>query len=105
MAFLKLAGTVTKRMGMKSACYMYPVVAREFTKTTRGHVELDSADCIYCGLCQRKCPTKAIEVNRQEKNWTIQPLRCIVCSGCVDVCPKKCLRMENTYSSSVTSKF
>ena len=49
-------------------------------------------------MCERACPTNAIEIDKEEGKWTIQRMQCIQCSACVDCCPKKCLTMENLYT-------
>ena len=50
-------------------------------------------DCIYCGLCMRKCPMEAITVDRASKSWTIDREKCVWCGICVSGCPKKTLRI------------
>ena len=81
----------------KPATRAYPLGPKVFIPGTRGSLQIDQPQCIYCGLCQRSCPTHALEVNRQEKSWKIERLRCIICGACVPVCPKKCLRLECAY--------
>jgi formate hydrogenlyase subunit 6/NADH:ubiquinone oxidoreductase subunit I len=88
----------------KPATRLYPFVKREPYAGTRGSIEIDIQKCTFCTLCQKKCPTDAILVKRQEKIWEIDRLRCISCSACVDACPKNCLRMLTNYSPSVTSR-
>ena len=63
--------------------------------TVRGHIEIEENLCILCGICQKKCPTSAIEVKKEDKCWAIKPFYCVQCGCCVEVCPKKCLRMES----------
>ena len=48
-------------------------------------------DCIYCGMCMRKCPMEAITVDRATKSWSINRERCVWCGICVAGCPKKTL--------------
>lgn len=104
MAILNLAKMVLRSMVNKPATLMYPVVQREYTENTRGHIDIDVENCVFCGICNKKCPTNAIEVNRNDKKWAIERLQCIQCNCCVEVCPKKCLKMENTYTTPSTGK-
>ena len=104
MAFWKMGKTVLSSLFKKPATLMYPVVPREYKDRTRGHIDIDEQECILCGICQRKCPTDAITVSKQDRTWTIQRMQCIQCSCCVEVCPKKCLSNENTYTTPDVKK-
>jgi formate hydrogenlyase subunit 6/NADH:ubiquinone oxidoreductase subunit I len=102
MALFAIAGEVLKSLFSKPATLMYPAVPRKWQAATRGHIGIDISACIFCGVCSRKCPTRAIMVDRPAKCWEIERLRCIQCSCCVEVCPKKCLTMEQAYTSPST---
>lgn len=88
----------------KPATLMYPVVPREWQERTRGHIDIDVDNCILCGMCQRKCPTNAITVDRNAHTWTIERMKCIQCGCCTDNCPKKCLSMAQTYTTPSPEK-
>lgn len=75
----------------KPATRLYPHSVREPFARTRGSINLREADCIFCGICQVKCPSKAIAVARAEKTWQLDQLSCLACMRCVEVCPKKCI--------------
>ena len=78
----------------KPATRRYPFEVREPFAASRGMIDMDPDVCVYCGLCQKRCPTNAIKVVRAPKSWTLNPHRCIVCGYCVEVCPKDCIVMH-----------
>ncbi len=104
MAVFKMAKVVLNRLFQKPATLMYPVVPREWTERTRGHIDIDVDQCIKCGICARKCPTNAITVDRDASTWEIQRMQCIQCGCCAEVCPKKCLSMAPEYTTPNTIK-
>jgi ech hydrogenase subunit F len=91
--------TVLKNLWSGPVTEKYPFVAKNFVAGTRGKLNIVIDQCIYCGICQRKCPTAAITVTKEPKAWTIDPMRCISCNACVEVCPKKCLVLNVKYSA------
>jgi len=94
--------TVTKNLLSGPATLMYPKRKRRFTPITRGRVEVNINECIFCGMCSRRCPTYAITVTKDCKEWQIDRLKCCTCNLCVEICPKKCLSMENQYAPALT---
>lgn len=99
-----MLGNILKNMVSKPATRMYPVEKREPYKDTRGHIDMDIGNCIFCGICSKKCPSNALTVDRNGKSWEIDPFKCIICSVCTEVCPKKCIRTEQSYNTSAYSK-
>lgn len=104
MAYLHFARTVLASLFQKPATTSYPFTPREYPDKTRGKVAINIDDCIYCGMCMRKCPADAITVDRAQKTWTINPFSCVQCACCVDNCPKKCLHMEVHYTAPASVK-
>ena len=97
MSNVNYVGQALKNLFSKPATCKYPFEPREFPERTRGQVENDMDKCILCGLCQMRCPTGAITVDKKEQTWAIRPFSCIQCRSCVDNCPKKCLSMDRQY--------
>lgn len=83
---------------------LYPKEIRKPFERTRGKIVFNNENCIYCGLCARKCPADAIIVNRATKTWQLNAFRCIVCSECVSSCPKKSITLSNERRSADTQK-
>jgi ech hydrogenase subunit F len=104
MSFFVMAKTVLKSLFSRPVTRKHPFEKRECPPQTRGRLSIEIKKCIFCGLCQKKCPTAALAVNREEKAWTINRLRCISCGYCVDVCPKKCLSLLCSYPDLMLTK-
>jgi len=96
--------TVIKNLLSGPATLMYPQKKRIFTSITRGSVAVDINKCIFCGMCGRRCPTYAIMVTKDSKEWQIDRLKCCTCDLCVEICPVKCLSMENQYTPPITDR-
>ena len=91
MPYFAMAGRTMKNLLTKPATRLYPIQKRQYPPSTRGHIEINGETCIFCGICQKKCPTDAINVARKERTWEIERLRCIACGCCVDACPNRAL--------------
>jgi ech hydrogenase subunit F len=98
MGIMKFGKTVVNNLFHKPATKGYPFVKNEFFQRTRGHVTIQIDSCIFCGTCARRCPASAIQVDRNEKKWSIERFRCVQCGNCVEHCPKKCLGMDRHYA-------
>lgn len=97
MWIAKFSKIVISNLFNSSKLAKYPNVKNEYFDITRGHISIDIEKCIFCGLCSKKCPSKAIVVNRTDKQWQIDRLKCIQCNCCVESCPKKCLMMNKEH--------
>jgi formate hydrogenlyase subunit 6/NADH:ubiquinone oxidoreductase subunit I len=104
MRIFVMAKTVIRNLLQGPATLMYPKRKRVYTRITRGTIENDIAKCIFCGLCGKRCPTYAIEVVKESREWEIDRLKCCICNLCVEVCPVKCLSTENHYFTPVTER-
>jgi len=54
-------------------------------------VVVDGTKCDGCGLCEKVCPTWAIDVGQTA---AIDPLSCIPCRACEKTCPLEAIRYE-----------
>ena len=105
MSLFSLAKTAIRSIFIKPATMKYPFgPKRAYYANTRGRIVNNIEECIFCGICQKKCPTRALTVIKEEKTWKIDRMKCITCGSCVEHCPKKCLTMENIYSDPATEK-
>ncbi len=97
MSLFSMSGLVLKWLLRKPYTSRYPFEPRQPIPGSRGALAIDLPVCIFCGICAKKCPTQAIEVDRAAKRWTIDRLRCISCNYCVENCPKKCLVLTTAH--------
>lgn len=104
MAHCTIGKVIARSALSKYATRLYPFEKRPAYAATRGHIANDIKACIFCSLCQKKCPTHAITVDKAQKLWSIDRMKCIQCGACVDACPKKCLTMESTYAPAAPTK-
>lgn len=94
MGGFKLGKMTLRSLFSKPETVRYPFEERKHSECMKGIVECDPKDCIYCGICEKRCPTNAIKVNKAEKTWSINHFACIQCRSCVRECPKSCLTMD-----------
>ena len=55
-------------------------------------VWIDRAGCIGCGICQKVCPTGAIQVTNHLAR--VDHALCTGCGACVEKCPVKIIRIQ-----------
>ncbi|OSB08493.1 NADH-quinone oxidoreductase subunit I [Paraclostridium bifermentans] len=53
-----------------------------------GNVINDYSKCIYCNICENKCPIGAIKVEPILLQWNIDNDKCLRCLKCIKYCPK-----------------
>lgn len=104
MALFKISKIILENTLKKPATLMYPKKPAKKYPETRGHITNDIKKCIFCGACQRICPTYAIYVNNKERVWEIDRMKCCTCRACIETCPVKSLSMDNTYIQPLTKK-
>lgn len=104
MGIMDFTAMAFKNLFSKPATKNYPAQPAVYPERSRGHIEIDIDNCIMCGMCQRKCPSAAITVDRASKSWSIERMGCVQCENCVAACPKKCLHIVPGYTAPSTEK-
>jgi formate hydrogenlyase subunit 6/NADH:ubiquinone oxidoreductase subunit I len=102
MSILQISALLLKNLFRGPATRRYPAVKRAPYAATRGGVDVDPATCILCMLCQKKCPTQAIAVDRGGRTWSIRRVNCLACGACVECCPKKSIAMHPEWAKAST---
>ncbi|MBR1728709.1 MAG: 4Fe-4S binding protein [Selenomonadaceae bacterium] len=95
----KIADEFDKRFGGRelphkfkfgfTGCHNNCLKAEENDIGVKGGVKpsWNSEKCIFCGICQAVCPTKAIIIDKKNKTFDIDREKCIYCGKCVKSCP------------------
>lgn len=104
MSLFKMSTIILNNFFKKPYTKMYPIKKWVPFKNTRGSIQIEIDKCIFCGICQKRCPAQAIVVNKPGKQWEINRFRCIMCNYCAEVCPKKCLSMDQIYTAPESTK-
>ncbi|WP_429159186.1 4Fe-4S dicluster domain-containing protein [Desulfitispora alkaliphila] len=99
-----MLGQILKNTFSPPATRLYPFEQREQFPDVRGELEIIADTCILCGICQRKCPTGCIEVDKANSSWKINPYNCILCGSCVEICPKDSLYMKPQWRKPTNTK-
>jgi formate hydrogenlyase subunit 6/NADH:ubiquinone oxidoreductase subunit I len=70
----------------------------------RGRHTFDPEKCISCGLCERDCPAKAIELvevsGKRMPQFYLD--RCIFCYLCAEGCPREAIKLSANFEMSTT---
>ena len=67
-----------------------PIYNRKARRTSRLSVD---ENCIGCGLCAKKCPVQAIQMQDGKPVWVKE--KCVMCLGCLHRCPKFAIQCGN----------
>ncbi len=89
----------------KPETILYPVVTKPMPEGLKGHVVNHPESCILCNICEKRCPTGSISVDKDARSWSINPFSCVQCQSCVLECPRGALTMEPTYTPPSTEKY
>ena len=101
---LNLLKNIAENASRKPVTRLYPHTKRPTVPGQRGHLDNRIEECIFCGICQKRCPALALEVTRKPNSWTLDPFACIVCGYCVEACPKHCLYFHEEHRAPSAAK-
>ncbi len=83
---------------------LYPIEKREPFERFRGALLCNIEACIFCKICEKKCPSHCISVKAEEGLWECESFACVQCAACVEACPKKCLKLDNKARPPATER-
>lgn len=104
MSVFAMSKIVLKALVRPPVTNNYPAVPRKPIPGSRGELAIEIEKCTFCVLCEKRCPTHALKVDRPGRVWTIDRLACISCNHCVEACPKKCLALTTTHGTPSVTK-
>lgn len=104
MPEMRATDLIFRSMFSKPATRLYPIERREPFPATRGRIVPYLQWCNSCTLCEMRCPTGAIRVDRDAKTWQIDRFRCILCGACATSCMKRCLAMDGAHAAPEQQK-
>jgi ech hydrogenase subunit F len=100
----KMTPNIMRNLVVKKSTRRYPYEVREPYDKARGELLNDIERCILCGLCEAKCPSRCIEVDKLAYKWNYDPFACVYCGVCVDICPSKSLHQTAQYRKPVAER-
>lgn len=103
---MSLLRDILERKARREKIHRYGFTGKagiEADPSYRGRVGLKRELCIGCSLCEKDCPSAAIQIVQDEKGK--RPVffldRCMFCGQCKESCPTKAIYMSNELELAV----
>jgi heterodisulfide reductase subunit A2 len=108
---IALAGCAKAPMTFKESCEAgIGAAMRASIPMKKGYIEaegivadIDLTDCTQCGLCSKRCPYSAIQVDADKNPEVIKAL-CKGCGLCAADCPAECIRIVHYTDEQVLAQ-
>ncbi|MFH1445007.1 MAG: 4Fe-4S binding protein [Nanoarchaeota archaeon] len=108
MSVLGLLGDAIKNVFSHRNTRMFPKEPALVPKDYRGRHLHYPDRCIYCGMCEKYCPSHAITVDKKKKTWVVDLGKCLFCQQCEETChlmPKKdAIKLTRVFDMASTKK-
>jgi len=93
----------TMRDGLEGLQWIPHRLKEAFCRELLPRPNIDSGQCISCGLCLKSCPQQAIHMTKA--GASVNHSRCIRCWCCNEVCPSAAVRPERSLLGRMLSGF
>jgi ech hydrogenase subunit F len=100
----RLTPYIFRNLFAPKATRRYPRDVRPPFEGARGELVNRIEACTFCRICEVKCPSHCISVDKKNATWTYDPFSCVFCAVCVDACPAKCLSQKLNYLAPLIEK-
>jgi len=112
---INIFNEVKEKMKIKPSTYLTGVKRADYTRVISsanisGKSSFDihayrvimTEDCTLCGVCVRKCPTKAFNFSIKDSKLMINfnPSKCVGCNACVSLCEEDAIIVTREYDYS-----
>ncbi len=95
-----MLGDVLRSLFKRPATELYPFERHAAPERLRGKLTWNPEKCTGCALCNKDCPSNAIELitlDKKAKRFVLRYHmdRCTYCAQCVQNCRFECMGMSN----------
>jgi formate hydrogenlyase subunit 6/NADH:ubiquinone oxidoreductase subunit I len=98
---------VLKELLRRPATLLYPAEKSPMPPRFRGKLAFRAEKCVGCRLCEKDCPSDAIEIVKLGDKLFDAILsmdRCVFCGQCVDSCNQGALEITDEYELASPDK-
>lgn len=90
----------------KAVTREYPFVRQHLPAKFRGRPDWDVEKCINCKICEKVCPSSAVNITKTDDNlsFKLDLNKCIFCGNCAYNCPKQSITMSKEYELASDKK-
>lgn len=57
-------------------------------------INIDTDECVHCGLCTAVCISGALEMDRKSWELEFNPDKCVACELCINACPLRLIHLH-----------
>ncbi len=102
-----MSAEVLPHLLKKPATERYPFVRPNLVPGFRGRISFSADNCTGCKLCERDCPSNAIqilEVSKKVYKAEVDLSKCIYCAQCVDSCRRGAIEVTQDFELAAVDR-